>query len=61
LSDRLAPFVPGTTLTFCIVRRGASERVSVTLGIDPTQLWSLAQVPSPTRDQLVHLKIWLQD
>jgi len=59
LADRLAVFTPGDKITFAIVRRGATEHVDVTLGTDPTQLWSLAPVPDPTRDQLAHRAAWL--
>jgi predicted metalloprotease with PDZ domain len=60
LAERLAPFTPGAKITFGILRRGASERVDVTLGSDPAQAWSLAPVSNPTRDQLAHLTAWLQ-
>jgi predicted metalloprotease with PDZ domain len=61
LADRLAAFTPGTKITFAVVRRGVTEHVDVTLGTDPAQLWSLAQVPNPTRDQLAHLTAWLHE
>ena len=56
LTERLAPFAPGTTVTFAIVRRGDPQRVAVTLGVDPAQRWSIAPKPDPSRDQLAHLK-----
>jgi predicted metalloprotease with PDZ domain len=61
LSERLAPYAPGARVAFGILRRGASERVVVTLGADPAQQWSLASVPTPSRDQIAHSTAWLHD
>jgi predicted metalloprotease with PDZ domain len=61
LADRLAPFTPGTKITFGILRRGAVQRLDLTLGSDPSLLWSLALIPNPTTQQLAHVKAWLQD
>ena len=61
LADRLATFAPGSTVTFTIQRRGAAQRVDVTLGTDPAQLWQLASRPEASVEQTEHLKAWLQD
>jgi predicted metalloprotease with PDZ domain len=61
LGDRLAPLAPGTKVTFGIIRRGVAERLDVTLGTDPTQLWSLMPVPNASPDQIAHRKAWLRD
>jgi predicted metalloprotease with PDZ domain len=61
LVERLAAFGPGGLVTFTVVRRGASENVKVTLGIDPTQRWSLAVAGDLRSERLRHASGWLHD
>ena len=61
LADRLATLAPGSTITFTVQRRGTTQRINVTLGADPAQLWSLTPAPDAKGNQTTHLKPWLQD
>jgi predicted metalloprotease with PDZ domain len=61
LAERLATFTPGRKVALTIVRRGAAQRIDVTLGADPAEQWLVAAGSDPTQDQNSHLKRWLQD
>jgi predicted metalloprotease with PDZ domain len=61
LNDRLAAFAPASKVTFTIQRRGMNQRIDVTLGTDPAQMWSLMLKPDATSNETAHVKAWLQD
>ena len=60
LSQRLAQFSPGTTVTLSVARRDVTRSIAITLDTDPAYGWALSPAPGATREQLQRLDAWLQ-
>ena len=59
LSQRIAQFTPGTTVTLSVARRDVTRPIAITLGTDPAYGWALSPSPSATRTQSQRLDAWL--
>jgi predicted metalloprotease with PDZ domain len=59
LTQRLAQFSPGTSVTFSVVRRDAVMPIAITLATDPGHGWALSPSPGATRVQSQRLDAWV--
>ena len=55
LDERLQSYSPGQKVTLLIARRDELKRVSVTLGQEPADRWTLSIRPGATPEQRAHL------
>ena len=55
LDERLQSYSPGQKVTLLIARRDELKRVSVTLGQEPADRWTLIIRPGATPEQRAHL------
>jgi predicted metalloprotease with PDZ domain len=61
LDERLQSYSPGQKVTLLIARRDELKRVSVTLGQEPAERWTLMIRPGATPEQRARLAAWLRD
>jgi predicted metalloprotease with PDZ domain len=59
-NDRVRAFAPGRQVTLLIARRDEIKRLSVTLGSEPPDRWTLNVRPNATPEQRAHLSAWLR-
>jgi predicted metalloprotease with PDZ domain len=59
-SDRVRAFAPGRRVTLLVARRDDLKRLTVTLGAEPPDLWTLGVRPNATPEQRAHLSAWLR-
>lgn len=57
---RLESYRPGQKVTLLVARREELKRLSVTLGEEPPDRWTLGQRPGATAEQRARLSAWLR-
>ena len=57
---RLESYRPGRKVTLLVARREELKRLSVTLGEEPPDRWTLGQRPDATAEQRARLSAWLR-
>jgi predicted metalloprotease with PDZ domain len=60
LDERLQSYRPGQTVTLLVARREELKRLTVTLGLEPANRWTLTVKPNATPAQQAHLAAWLR-
>jgi predicted metalloprotease with PDZ domain len=60
LDKRLESYKPGQTVTVLVARREELKRLTVTLGEEPPDRWTLGQRPNATAEQRARLSAWLR-
>jgi predicted metalloprotease with PDZ domain len=60
LDKRLESYKPGQKVTVLVARREELKRLTVTLGEEPPDRWTLGQRPDATAEQRARLSAWLR-
>jgi predicted metalloprotease with PDZ domain len=60
LNERLQSYSPGRRITLLVARREELKRLEVTLGVEPTDKWTLSVKPNATPEQRARLAAWLR-